>query len=130
MFYARIKERNLNFKENRRNSLPGPRGPVVSLDMLRSVKLKSARRRSEQIMRSPRSARMIKTRTASSLNLSPIMTGTENALGRILKQVDVNKRGPRRLLSSMTNFRESNITKDKQPQNMNSTESNSQSAIV
>lgn len=59
MFYARIKERNLNFKENRRNSLPGPRGPVVSLDMLRSVKLKSARRRSEQIMRSPRSARMI-----------------------------------------------------------------------
>nr|XP_012141567.1 PREDICTED: uncharacterized protein LOC105662579 [Megachile rotundata] len=116
-----LKKAPQNIKENRRNTIPGPRGPVVSLDMLRSVKLKSARRRSnDQIVRSPRSARIIKTRT-SSLSLSPI--GTDNSLGRILKQVDLYRRGPRRLLSNTSSF--NGIIKDNHLQNANAKDNSS-----
>ena len=126
-----LKKAPQNVKENRRNTIPGPRGPMVSLDMLRSVKLKSARRRTtDQILRSPRSARMIKTRTAPSLSLSPIMAGGDSTLRRILKQVDVNRRGPRRLLSGTSSFRETSIARDNQSQNADARDSSTQSAIV
>lgn len=117
-----------SFQENRRNTIPGPKGPVVSLDMLRSVKLKSARRRtSDQMSRSPRSGRILKTRTAPSLSLSPIMKSTDNSLSRILKQVDINKR-PRRLLTNSSSFRENIIGKDNQSQKVEA--SGSRSMIV
>ncbi|KOC62921.1 hypothetical protein WH47_03112 [Habropoda laboriosa] len=126
-----LKKAPQNVKENRRNTIPGPRGPVVSLDMLRSVKLKSVRRRNDKMTRSPRSARMIKSRTAPSLSLSPIITSTENSLGRILKQVDLHRRAPRRLLSSSTsNFRENAIARDSQLQNADTKDRSSQSAIA
>ncbi|KAK1130507.1 hypothetical protein K0M31_018639 [Melipona bicolor] len=122
-----LKKAPRNVKENRRNTIPGPKGPVVSLDMLRSVKLKSARRRTtDQITRSPRSGRILKTRTAPSLSLSPIMKSTDNSLGRILKQADVNKR-PRCLLSS-SSFRENIIGRDNQSQNIE--DNGSQSMIA
>lgn len=96
--------------------------------MLRSVKLKSARRRTtDQIIRSPRSGRIIKTRTAPSLSLSPITKNSENSLGRILKQVEINKRGPRRLLSSSSSFRENIIAKDNQLSSVDTKNNNSQS---
>lgn len=102
---------------------------MVSLDMLRSVKLKSARRRtSDQIMRSPRSGRITKSRTAPSLSLSPIMTGTDNSLGRILKQVDVNRR-PRRLLGT-TNFRETTIAKVNHSLNTDAKDNSSQALTL
>lgn len=122
-----LKKAPQNIKENRRNTIPGPKGPVVSLDMLRSVKLKSARRRTtDQIARSPRSARMIKARTASSLSLSPI---TDNSLGKILKQVDLNRR-PRRLLSRASSFRDNVNGEDKQSPNAEGKDSELQSAIA
>ncbi|XP_066594188.1 uncharacterized protein [Prorops nasuta] len=89
-------------KDNRRNSLPACRGPGITLDMLRSVKLKSARRKvGEQNIRSPRSARMMRNRVTSSLNLSPILKSNDTPLCRILRQVDLNRRGNRR--APMTN---------------------------
>lgn len=73
---------------------------------------------------------MIKTRTAPSLSLSPIMAGGDSTLRRILKQVDVNRRGPRRLLSGTSSFRETSIARDNQSQNADARDSSTQSAIV
>lgn len=98
--------------------------------MLRSVKLKSVRRRTaDKIMRSPRSARIIKSRTAQSLSLSPILTRADNSLEQILKQVDVNRHGPRRLLSNSSNFHETGIAKDNHLQNAHAKDSSSRSVI-
>ncbi|XP_024884045.1 uncharacterized protein LOC112462481 isoform X2 [Temnothorax curvispinosus] len=100
-------------KENRQNTVPGPRGPVVSLEMLRNVKLKSAKRRpNDQPGRSPRNGRVIKSRLASNINLSPILTGSEGNLERILRRVDLNR--PRRLLSASSSFRERDFTQETQ----------------
>lgn len=80
------------FQDNRRNSIPGP---AVSLEMLRNVKLKSAKRRvCDQTGRSPRN-RIMKSRIAN-INLSPILTGSEENLERILRQVKLTR--PRRLV--------------------------------
>lgn len=93
-----------HLQENKLGMSIAPRGPAVSLDMLRSVKLRSARRRStEQNIRSPRSSSLsTRSRTLPPLSLSPIMSGTEGSLSRILRQVDINRRGPKRALSSPT----------------------------
>ncbi|XP_012234281.1 uncharacterized protein [Linepithema humile] len=88
-------------KENRRNSI---QGPAVSLEMLRNVKLKSTKRRScDQTGRSPRS-RIMKNRTASNINLSPILTGSEQNLERILRQVKLTR--PRRLIIESSSFQD------------------------
>ncbi|KYM97141.1 hypothetical protein ALC62_12249 [Cyphomyrmex costatus] len=98
-----LKKAPQTIKENRRNTVPGPRGPVVSLEMLRNVKLKSAKRKSnDQSGRSPRNGRIVKNRIASNINLSPILTGSEGNLERILRRVNLNR--PRRLLSSSSSF--------------------------
>lgn len=91
--------------DNRRSIVSNSKGPVVSLEMLRNVKLRSAKRRSnDPTGKSPRSGRVIKTRTASPISLSPILTSSEGNLERILRQVDLNK--PRRLLSASSSFRD------------------------
>ncbi|EFN89234.1 hypothetical protein EAI_07741 [Harpegnathos saltator] len=128
-----LKKAPQSIKDNRRNTIPGPRGPVVSLDMLRNVKLKSARRRSnDQAGRSPRNGRIVKSRTVPTLSLSPITTGSEGNLERILRQVDINRRGPRRLLSGSISFRDHDFTKDDgRPQSLETLKhSQSQSAIA
>lgn len=81
-----------------------PRGPVVSLDMLRSVKLKSARRKTiDCVSRSPRRAHSLKNRPVSRMSISPIMAGAVSPLSQILRQVDSNpRRAPKRRLSSPT----------------------------
>lgn len=71
------------------NSFPGPRGPAISLDMLRSVKLKSSKRKSMD-HKSPRS-RGMKNRSQATLSLSPLMKGAEGSLSRLLKSSDVRK---------------------------------------
>ncbi|XP_024885448.1 mitogen-activated protein kinase kinase kinase kinase 5-like [Temnothorax curvispinosus] len=63
--------------ENRRNTVPSPRGPVVSLEMLRNVKLKSAKRRPKP-GRSPRS---VWSRLAANVSLSPILPESPESLG-------------------------------------------------
>lgn len=104
-------------KENRRNTVPASKGPVVSLEMLRNVKLKSAKRRpNDQTGRSPRNGRVVKGRTASNITLSPILTGSEDNLERILRRVDLNR--PRRLLSGSSSFRERDFTKETQYQSL------------
>ncbi|XP_020283360.1 uncharacterized protein LOC109854563 isoform X2 [Pseudomyrmex gracilis] len=96
---------NITFQDNRRSIVSNSKGPVVSLEMLRNVKLRSAKRRSnDPTGKSPRSGRVIKTRTASPISLSPILTSSEGNLERILRQVDLNK--PRRLLSASSSFRD------------------------
>lgn len=106
-----------SFQDSRRNTVPGPRGPAVSLEMLRNVKLKSAKRKpSDQTGKSPRSGRIVKNRTASSMNLSPILTGSEGNLERILRQVNLTR--PRRLISSSNNFRDRNFAKEMQSQSL------------
>ncbi|KYN20490.1 hypothetical protein ALC57_07396 [Trachymyrmex cornetzi] len=108
-----LKKAPQSIKENRRNTVPGPRGPIVSLEMLRNVKLKSAKRRpNAQTGRSPRNGRVVKNRIASNVNLSPILTGSEGNLERILRRVDLNR--PRRLLSSSSSFRERDFTRETQ----------------
>ncbi|KYM77897.1 hypothetical protein ALC53_11585 [Atta colombica] len=108
-----LKKAPQNIKENRRSIVSSPRGPIVSLEMLRNVKLKSAKRRpNAQTGRSPRNGRVIKNRIASNVNLSPILTGSEGNLERILRRVDLNR--PRRLLSSSSSFRERDFTRETQ----------------
>lgn len=89
----------------------------MSLDMLRNVKLKSAKRKvNDQTGKSPRSGRIVKNRTASSVNLSPILTGSEGNLERILRQVNFTR--PRRLLSSSNSFRDRDFAKEMQSQSL------------
>jgi len=93
--------------------VPGPRGPVVSLEMLRNVQLKSTKRRHiDQAGRSPRSGRITKNRTTSNISLSPILTGSEGNLERILRRVDSNR--PRRLLSASTSLHDHDFVKETQ----------------
>jgi len=94
--------------------VPGPRGPVVSLEMLRNVQLKSTKRRHiDQAGRSPRSGRITKNRTTSNVSLSPILTGSEGNLERILRRVESN-RGPRRLLSASTSLHDHDFAQETQ----------------
>lgn len=112
-----LKKAPQSIKDSRRNTVPGPRGPLVSLDMLRNVKLKSAKRKvNDQTGKSPRSGRIVKNRTASSVNLSPILTGSEGNLERILRQVNFTR--PRRLLSSSNSFRDRDFAKEMQSQSL------------
>lgn len=78
-----------------------PRGPAISLDMLRSVKLKSARRSRSNAdtknVRSPR--RTLKNCETQSFSLSPIMAGAVSPLSRILKQVDNRRKHKRSLMT-------------------------------
>lgn len=57
--------------------------------MLRSVKLKSSKRRSME-HKSPRS-RSMKNRSQASSSLSPLLKGAENSLSRLLKPSDVRR---------------------------------------
>ncbi|KAM0736849.1 hypothetical protein ACS0PU_006498 [Formica fusca] len=114
-----LKKAPQSIKDSRRNTVPGPRGPVVSLEMLRNVKLKSAKRKpSDQTGKSPRSGRIIKNRTASSVTLSPILTGSEGNLERILRQVNLTR--PRRLISGSNSFRDRDFAKEMQSQSLQS----------
>lgn len=91
----------------------------MSLEMLRNVKLKSAKRKpSDQTGKSPRSGRIIKNRTASSVTLSPILTGSEGNLERILRQVNLTR--PRRLISGSNSFRDRDFAKEMQSQSLQS----------
>ncbi|RLU24939.1 hypothetical protein DMN91_003030 [Ooceraea biroi] len=112
-----LKKAPQSIKDNRRNSMPGPRGPVVSLEMLRNVKLKSTKRRlNDQTGRSPRSGRIVKNRATSNISLSPILTGSEGNLERILRRVDSNR--PRRLLSASSSLHEHDFVKETQSQSL------------
>ncbi|EFN68393.1 hypothetical protein EAG_10366 [Camponotus floridanus] len=112
-----LKKAPQNIKDSRRNTVPGPRGPVVSLEMLRNVKLKSAKRKpSDQTGKSPRSGRIVKNRIASNINLSPILTGSEGNLERILRQVNLAR--PRRLISNSNSFRDRDFAKEMQSQSL------------
>ncbi|XP_072750193.1 uncharacterized protein [Anoplolepis gracilipes] len=124
-----LKKAPQSIKDSRRNTVPGPRGPVVSLEMLRNVKLKSAKRKpSDQTGKSPRSGRIVKNRTASSINLSPILTGSEGNLERILRQVNFTR--PRRLLSGTNSFRDRDFAREMHSQSLQTlTHSQSQSAL-
>ncbi|KAK0167493.1 hypothetical protein PV327_004886 [Microctonus hyperodae] len=79
-----------NKENNPKYNMETPRGPAISLDMLRSVKLKSARRSRSNAdtknVRSPR--RALKSCETQNFSFSPIMAGAVSPLSRILKQVD------------------------------------------
>ncbi|KAL6430344.1 hypothetical protein ACFW04_007800 [Cataglyphis niger] len=114
-----LKKAPQSIKDNRRNTVPGPRGPLVSLEMLRNVKLKSAKRKpGDQTGKSPRSGRIFKNRSASSVTLSPILTGSEGNLERILRQVNLTR--PRRLISGSNSFRDRDFAKEMQSQSLQS----------
>ncbi|KAK0082931.1 hypothetical protein PV325_009632 [Microctonus aethiopoides] len=102
-----------NKENNPKYNMETPRGPAISLDMLRSVKLKSARRSRSNAdtknVRSPR--RTLKNcDETQSFSLSPIMPGAVSPLSRILKQVD-NRRKLKRSLMTPTHS-DNDLTKD------------------
>ena len=83
--------------------------------MLRNVKLKSTRRKSLDQHKSPRSAsRLLRNRSQSNLSLSPVMTGAESSLSRLLKPSDANRRVFKRIQSSTSNS-ETDLSKDTPP---------------
>lgn len=89
-----LKKAPNNSKENtRRNSFPIQKGPLVSLDMLQSVKLRSSRNRPSDLKTksSPRNRpATLNNQSKSSPKMSPSSSKSENPLNRILKNVDLN----------------------------------------
>ncbi|XP_074109945.1 uncharacterized protein LOC141534473 [Cotesia typhae] len=85
-------------KEKLRASASDPR-PVISLEMLKNVKLKSIKQRSQNYkVRSPIG---LKNRTRfQNVNLSPIMAGAVSPLSRILSCGENVRRRPRKILVS------------------------------
>ncbi|XP_043482427.1 arp2/3 complex-activating protein rickA-like [Leptopilina heterotoma] len=89
-----LKKAPNNSKENtRRNSFPIQKGPLVSLDMLQNVKLRSSRNRPSDLKTksSPRNRSVaLNNQSKSSPKMSPTSSKSENPLNRILKNVDLN----------------------------------------